>query len=316
MATRTPSILLTTRLPGTALTILGALGEVDVAETTLTPESLRAAVRGRSAVLSVVSDRIDASVLDAAGPSLKIVANVAVGYDNIDVSAARARGITVTNTPGVLTNAVAEFTIALIFAVTRRLGEGERLVRDERWTGWGMDQLLGMELSGKQLGIVGAGRIGRAVADKARALGMVVVYAARGSEGQLYGCRALPLVELLATSDVVSLHVPLLPETTHLIDRAALACMKPTAYLINTTRGAVIDEEALAEALGSRAIAGAALDVYEHEPQVHPGLIALENVLLLPHIGSATVETRSAMAELAAHNVANVLSGKAPITPL
>jgi glyoxylate reductase len=316
MATRTPSILLTTRLPGTALTILGALGEVDVADTTLTPEALRAAVRGRSAVLSVVSDRIDASVLDAAGPSLKIVANVAVGYDNIDVSAARARGITVTNTPGVLTNAVAEFTIALIFAVTRRLGEGERLVRDERWTGWGMDQLLGMELAGKQLGIVGAGRIGRAVADKARALGMVVVYAARGSEGQLHGRRALPLVELLATSDVVSLHVPLLPETTHLIDRAALARMKPTAYLINTTRGAVIDEEALAEALRGRAIAGAALDVYEQEPQVHPGLIALENVLLLPHIGSATVETRSAMAELAARNVANVLSGKAPITPL
>ena len=314
MATSPPSILLTSRLPGAAVTMLGAIGEVDIAGKPLSPEALREAARGRSAILSLVTDRIDASVLEAAGPTLKIVANVAVGYDNIDVPAARERGVIVTNTPGVLTNAVAEFTWALILAVTRRLGEGERQIRAGLWKGWAIDHMLGMELSGKQLGIVGAGRIGRAVGSKASAFGMTTVYAARGSAAEVDGCRVLPLGELLATSDVVSLHVPLRPETRHLIDRAALETMKPTAYLINTTRGAVVDEAALAQALRDGVIAGAALDVFEREPLVHPDLLTLENALLIPHVGSATRETRGAMAELAASNVIAVLSGKPALT--
>jgi lactate dehydrogenase-like 2-hydroxyacid dehydrogenase len=296
--------------------MLDVIGEVDVAEKPLSPEALREAVRGRSAILSVVSDRIDSTVLDAAGPSLKIVANVAVGYDNIDVPAARARGVTVTNTPDVLNNAVAEFTWALILALTRRLGEAERQLRAGLWKGWAMDHLLGMELSGKQLGIIGAGRIGRAVGARAGAFGMTTVYAARGSAGEVDGCRVLPLEDLLATSDVVSLHVPLRPETRHLIDGQALEQMKGTAYLVNTTRGAVIDEAALAEALREGVIAGAALDVFEREPVVHPDLLRLENALLVPHLGSATRETRAAMAELAARNVVAVLAGKPALTQI
>ena len=314
MATSTPSILLTNRLPGAALTMLGAIGDVDIAEKPLAPAALRDAARGRSAILALVTDRIDASVLDAAGPALRIVANVGVGYDNIDVPAARERGVVVTNTPGVLTNAVAEFTWALILAVTRRLGEGERQIRGGLWKGWAIDYLVGMELSGKQLGILGAGRIGRAVGAKAPAFGMTAVYAAHGPAVEVDGCRVLPLDELLASSDVVSLHVPLRSGTRHLIDGTALEKMKPTAYLVNTTRGAVIDEAALARALHAGVIAGAALDVFEGEPTVHPDLLRIENALLIPHLGSATGETRRAMAELAASNVIAVLSGRPALT--
>lgn len=272
-------------------------------------------VRGVDAIVCLLTDTIDAAVLDAAGPQLKIVANVAVGYNNIDVPACRARGITVTNTPDVLTNACADFTWGLILAVTRRLGEGERVVRAGKWGGWALDYMLGMELRGKQLGLVGVGRIGKAVADKAPAFGMSVAYTAR-READIAGATQMPLDRLLATSDIVSLHCPMTPETKHLIDQKALTRMKRTAYLINTSRGPVVDEAALAWALKERLIAGAALDVYEKEPEIHAALFALENVLLIPHLASATTETRTAMADLAVTNAIAVLNGQPPVTPV
>jgi glyoxylate reductase len=231
------------------------------------------------------------------------------------VAACRARGIAVCNTPDVLTNACADFTWGLILAVTRRLGEGERQLRAREWRGWALDHMLGMELRGKQLGLVGVGRIGGAVAEKAPAFGMTVAYTARKA-ADLPGAVQMPLDRLLATSDIVSLHCPMTPETKHLIDKKALARMKRTAYLINTSRGPVVDEEALAWALKERLIAGAALDVYEKEPEIHPGLMNLENVLLIPHLASATTETRTAMADLAVSNAIAVLNGHAPITPV
>jgi glyoxylate reductase len=269
---------------------------------------LLARVSGKQALVSMVTDTIDRAVVEA-GDALRIIANVAVGYNNVDVAAAKARGITVTNTPDVLTDATADFTLTLILAATRRLGEGERMLRRGAWPGWAFDQLLGMQLRSKQLGIVGFGRIGRAVAARAQAFGMTVAHTSRADAG-------IPLDRLLATSDVVSLHVPLTPETKHLIGQPELARMKRTAYLINTTRGPVVDEAALAWALKNRLIAGAALDVYEREPEVHPDLLTLENVVLAPHLGSATTETRTAMADLAVRNVVAVLGGGAPLTPV
>jgi glyoxylate reductase len=271
-------------------------------------EQLLARVVGKQALISMVTDVVDAAVLDA-GRDLRLVANVAVGYNNVDVAAAKARGILVTNTPDVLTDATADLTLALILAVTRRLGEGERMVRRGDWKGWAFDQLLGMQLRGRQLGVIGFGRIGQAVAARAQAFGMTIAHSSRGGRG-------LSLDHLLATSDVVSLHVPLTPDTRHLIGQAQLARMKRSAYLVNTTRGPVVDEAALAWALRSRLIAGAALDVYEQEPIVHPDLLGLENVVLAPHLGSATTETRTAMADLAARNVIAVLSGQPPVSPV
>lgn len=271
-------------------------------------------VAGKQALICLLTDRIDAEVLDA-GADLRIVSNIAVGYNNIDVEACRARGIVVTNTPDVLTNACAEFTWGLIIGITRRLGEAERQLRRGEWQGWALDHMLGTELRGKQLGLVGMGRIGRAVAEKAPAFGMRVAYSSRRAV-DLPGAEHMPLDRLLATSDVVSLHCPLTPETHHLIDQKALTRMKRTAYLINTARGPVVDEAALAWALSERLIAGAALDVYEREPEVHPNLLALENVMLIPHIASATIETRTAMTDLAVSNVLAVLDGKPPLTPV
>ncbi|HEY8536431.1 MAG TPA: D-glycerate dehydrogenase, partial [Vicinamibacterales bacterium] len=220
-----------------------------------------------------------------------------------------------TNTPDVLTEDVAVFTWGLILGITRRIGEGERLVRSGGWKGWSFDFMLGTSLRDKQLGIVGAGRIGRAVADRAAAFGMRLAVSSR-RDPQWPDAETMPLDRLLATSDVVSLHVPLTPETRHLIGQRELARMKRTAYLINTTRGPVVDEEALVWALRQHLIAGAALDVFEREPEVHPGLLDLENVLLVPHLGSATRETRTAMAELAVDNVIAVLNGRPPLTPV
>jgi glyoxylate reductase len=248
-----------------------------------------------------------------------VVANVAVGHDNIDVAYAASRGIVVTSTPDVLTEAVAEFTWGLILAVTRRITEGDRLVRGGRWEGWAFDHMLGMELGGKQLGIVGAGRIGQAVAARASAFRMNAVFArSRGASRDEGSDRrtVISLDELLVTSDVVSIHVPLRDDTRHLIDKRALARMKRLAYLVNTARGPVVDKSALAWALQERLIAGAALDVYEKEPAVHPDLRGLENVVLAPHLASATRETRTAMAQLAADNVLAVLSGRPPLTPV
>jgi glyoxylate reductase len=268
---------------------------------------------GKAGLICVLNDRVTASVLDGA-PDLKVVSNIAVGYDNIDVAAARSRGVVVTNTPDVLTNATAELTWALILAITRRVPEGDRLVRRGAWKGWALDFMLGSELRGKQLGIIGRGRIGKAVAERAAAFGMRAVFATRGRRKD--DLPELSLDELLVTSDVVSIHTPLTNETRHLIDRRSLMRMKRGAYLVNTSRGPVVDEEALAWALEQRLIAGAALDVYEREPEVHPGLLTLENVVLAPHLGSATRETRTAMAELAVRNALAVLEGKPALTPV
>jgi glyoxylate reductase len=309
------SILVTRRLPSSVIAKLSAVADVDLytGEGAIAPDELRARVAGKDALVCLLTDAIDRSVIDAA-PTLKAISNVAVGYNNIDVPYAKARGIVVTNTPDVLTESVADFTWALILAITRRLSEGERLVRRGEWKGWALDLLLGMELRGKQLGLVGLGRIGRAVAARAGAFGMKVAYTSR-SEAAVVG-EAMQLDRLLLTSDIVSLHVPLTPETTHLIDKRALTRMKRSAYLINTARGPVIDEAALAWALQHHLLAGAALDVYEHEPAVHPDLLSLENVLLVPHLGSGTTETRTAMADLAADNVLAVLDGRPPLTPV
>ena len=272
-------------------------------------------VAGKQALIALITDQIDRGVIEA-GTDLRIIANVAVGYNNIDIATARARGIVVTNTPDVLTDATADFAFALILAITRRLGEAERIVRAGRWQRWAFDFLLGTELRGKQLGIVGYGRIGRAVAARGAAFGMRIAYVPRASSAHSAEAESMPLDRLLATSDVVSLHVPLTPETRHLIDQPALARMKRNAFLINTARGPVVDEPALAWALKNRIIAGAALDVYEDEPTIHPDLLTLENVVLSPHIGSATTETRTAMADLAIRNVVAVLSGQPPLTPV
>ena len=301
------------------LTKLEAAASIDLysGDGLIPPDELRRRIADKDALVCLLTDRIDASILDAAA-KLKIVANVAVGYNNVDVPAARARGIAVTNTPDVLTESVADFTWALILAITRRLAEGERLVRRGAWRGWALDFMLGAELRGKQLGLVGLGRIGRAVAARAPAFGMRVAWTSRRESDRPEPglSEQMSLDRLLNTSDVVSLHVPLMRETTHLIDKRALARMKRSAYLINTARGPVVDEAALAWALQQHLLAGAALDVYENEPAVHPDLLDLDNVLLVPHLASATTETRTAMADLAAANVLAVLGGRPPLTPV
>jgi glyoxylate reductase len=314
------SILITRKLPSSVLARLGAAATVDLyaGDSAIPADELRARIADRDALVCLLTDRIDRSVVDAAA-RLKIIANVAVGYNNIDVPYARSRGVIVTNTPDVLTESVADFTWALILAVTRRLSEGERLVRRGEWKGWALDFMLGTELRGKQLGLVGVGRIGRAVAARAAAFGVRVAYSSRtsaDSTSAVPGAEPMSLDRLLVTSDIVSLHVPLTPETTHLIDKRALTRMKRSAYLINTARGPVVDEPALAWALQQNLLAGAALDVYEHEPAVHPDLLGLENVLLVPHLASGTTETRTAMAGLAADNVLAVLDGRPPLTPV
>lgn len=315
-------IVVTRTVPEAAVAVLREAGSVHVCtqDGPLSPAELREAVRGAHAVVTMLHDRVDAELVEAAGPQLEVVANVAVGYDNVDVPAVTERGVVVTNTPGVLVDATADLTLGLLLMVTRRLAEGERLLRArEPWT-FHLGFMLGSGLQGKTLGIVGLGGIGQAVARRASAFGMDVVYTGRRQapaevEAEL-GARRLPLEELLRTADVVSLHCPLTEQTRHLIDRDALAAMKPTAYLVNTSRGPVVDEKALAEALREGRIAGAALDVFEREPEVEPALLDLDNVVVVPHLGSATVETRTAMAELAARNVAAVLAGEEPITPV
>jgi glyoxylate reductase len=309
-------ILVTRKLPSSILSKLEPVGSIEVysEDGTLPHQELIARVADKDAVVSMLTDRIDREVIDAAR-RLKVAANVAVGYNNVDVAYAKSKGIIVTNTPDVLTESVADFTWALILAVTRRLSEGERLLRRGGWKGWAFDFMLGTELRGKQLGVVGFGRIGQAVAGRASAFGMHVAYAGRRDLG-VSGAEFMSFDRLLISSDVVSLHVPLTNETRHLIDKRAIARMKRSAYLINTARGPVVDEEALAWALQQHLLAGAALDVYENEPAVHPDLLGLENVLLVPHLASGTTETRLAMASLAVDNVVAVLRGRPPLTPI
>ena len=313
-----PSILLTGRIPSSVLATLESIGDVDQYREdgvdVMPHDELVARVTGKQALVSMITDTVDTAVIQA-GAGLKIIANAAVGYNNIDVAAARERGVIVSNTPGVLTDATTDLTWALILGITRRIGEGERLVRRGEWKGWTFDFMLGSELRGKQLGIVGYGGIGRAGAARGRAFGMRIACTSRTPKHDP-DAEAMPFDRLLSTSDVVSLHCPLTPETKHLIDQPALARMKRSAYLINTARGPVVDEKALAWALRTRLIAGAGLDVFEQEPKVEAELLTLENVMLVPHLGSGTVETRTAMADLAARNVAAVLSGQPPITPV
>ena len=313
-----PSILLTGKIPSSVVATLEEIGNLDHFRrdgVDLMPhDELVARVAGKQALVSMITDAVSRDVIEA-GTDLKIIANAAVGYNNIDVAAARQRGIIVTNTPGVLIDATADLTWALILGITRRIGEGERLVRRGEWKGWTFDFMLGAELKGKQLGIVGYGGIGRAVAARGRAFGMRIAHASRTPKSDP-DAEEMPLDRLLATSDVVSLHCPLTSETRHLIDQPALARMKRSAYLINTARGPVVDEKALAWALRMRLIAGAGLDVFEEEPKVNPELLTLENVILVPHLGSGTVETRTAMADLAARNVAAVFAGQSPLTPV
>jgi glyoxylate reductase len=300
-------VLLTRRIPSSVFSLLEAEHTVDLytGDAAIPRDELLRRIADKDALICMLTDKIDGEVLDAA-PELKIVANVAVGYDNLDVPAARQRGVIATNTPDVLTEATAELTWALILGIARRVAEGDRLIRAGAWNRWGLDFMLGMELRGKQLGIIGRGRIGRAVAAKAPAFGMRAVFAKHD----------MSLDELLVTSDVVSIHAPSTPETRHLINKRTLARMKRSAILVNTARGALVDEEALAWALSEHLIAGAALDVYEREPADQPLLKDFENVLLAPHLGSATRETRTAMAELAVRNVLAVLHGDKPLTPV
>ena len=308
-----PKVLLTRRIPSSALATLDAACDLDRNEGgQLSPDQLKARLSDKEGVVCLVTDAITADVMDAA-PGLKVIANVAVGYNNIDVPAAQARGIVVTNTPDVLTDATADLTLALIMNITRRISEGDRLIRRGGWKEWSLEFMLGKELSGKTLGIIGFGRIGQAVAARAVPFGMRVIHSRAQS---VPGSGSIPVDRLLATADIVSIHCPLTPETRHMINQAALARMKRSAYLINTSRGPIVDEAALAWALKNGIISGAALDVYEQEPTVHPDLLTLENVVLSPHIGSATTETRSAMADLAVRNAIAVLTGQAPLTPV
>ena len=278
----------------------------------LSPAQLKARIADKEGVVCLFTDAITADVINAAH-RLKVIANIAVGYNNIDVPAATTRGIVVTNTPDVLTGATADHTWALILDITRRVSEGDRLIRRGGWKGWAFDFMLGSDLNGKTLGIIGLGRIGRAVATRAEPFGLRVIHS--GSQAHP-GSGAIQVDRLLATADIVSIHCPLTPQTRHLINQAALARMKRSAYLINTSRGPVVDEAALAWALKNRIISGAALDVYEDEPNVHPELLTLENVVLVPHLGSATTETRTAMADLAVRNAIAVLTGQSPLTPV
>ncbi len=311
-----PGIAVTAPLPGSALDRLAGRWPVRVREAAgpMDEEEVAAFIGEAAAAITLLSHPVTARVLEAC-PRLAVVANYAVGYDNVDVEAARRLGIWVTNTPDVLTEATADLAWALILAVTRRLLEGDALVRGGEFRGWEPSLLPGTGLQGKTLGIVGFGRIGRAVARRAPAFGMEVLHAGRSARPGAPG-RRVGLDELLGESDVVSLHCPLTPETRHLLDGRRLRSMRRGAVLINTARGPVVDEAALVEALRGGHLGGAGLDVYEHEPEVHPGLLGLPNVVLLPHVGSATVETRSAMADLAAANVAAVLQGREPPTPV
>jgi glyoxylate reductase len=276
-----------------------------------TVEELRRGFAQADAVICTLTDRIDASLLSHT-TKLKIIANYAVGYNNIDLSATTQRGIIVTNTPDVLTDATADLTWALLLAVSRRVVEGDTWVRTGNWPGWTPTQLLGADVAGKVLGIVGMGRIGQAVAQRAAGFRMPVIYAGRHPVPTPSNLtwEWLPLDTVLAQSDFLSLHVPLTDTTRHLIGQRELALMKPTAYLINTSRGPVIHEAALVSALKARTIAGTALDVYEQEPLVSAGLLSLPNVILLPHLGSATLETRVRMGRICLDNIAALLEGR------
>ena len=314
-------VFITREIPDAGIKLLKDAGhEVDVSEKNgvLTKEELIEALKKKEydAVLSLLTDKIDTDIYDAV-PSAKIFANYAVGFNNIDVEEAKKRGITITNTPGVLTNTVAEHTAGLILSIAMRIPEGDRFTRANEYKGWEPMLLLGMNMKGKTLGVVGAGRIGSVVAQiMTKGFGMKIIYfdikQNEEFESATEGEFRESVEEVLKEADVVTLHVPLLDSTRHLINKERLEMMKPTAYLVNSSRGAVIDEKALVEVLREKKIAGAALDVFENEPALSPGLSELENVVLTPHIASATKETRSKMSEIAAGNIIEFLEGRTP----
>ncbi len=313
-------VFITQPIPEPGPTLLREAGLEVVANAegrVLSPEELRAGVAGADGVLCLLTDRVDAGVLEAAR-GCRVFANMAVGFNNVDLAAATRLGILVTNTPGVLTEATADLTWALILAVARRVAEGDAETRAGRFRGWGPLYMLGGDVSGRTLGLVGPGRIAEAVARRSQGFGMPLLYTGRGPSGPLdaLGATRLPLEELLARADFVSLHVPLTDQTRHMIDAGALGLMRPSAYLINTSRGPVVDEPALVEALRAGRIAGAGLDVYEDEPALAPGLVDCQNAVLLPHLGSATVATRAAMSRTAAENLLAVLQGRPPANAL
>jgi glyoxylate reductase len=310
-------VLVTREIPAAGLRPLEEFDVTVLSEAPPERADLLEAASGAEGVLSTVTEKIDGTFMDAAGEGLKVVANMAVGYDNVDVEAAKARGVIVTNTPGVLDETTADVAFMLLLAAARRLGESERVLRAGRWEWWGPKLFMGPDVWGKKLGIVGFGRIGQAVARRARGFDMEILYHNRSRKGDAeeeLGASYLELDELLEAADFVSLHTPLTDETRHLIDAPELERMKPEAVLVNTSRGPVVDEAALADALAEGRIFAAGLDVYEEEPKVHPKLLELENVVLAPHIGSGSIETRVKMAVLAAENLTAVLRGEEPKT--
>lgn len=313
-------VLVTRKLPGSAVENLKKDFEVvlNPYDRDLSYEEMTSMARGCSGVLSMLSNRVDEAFMEN-NPGLKVVSNYAVGYNNIDLAAASRHGIVVTNTPGVLTETTADLAWALIMACGRRIVEADRYTRGGNFTGWAPELFPGEDIHGKTLGIVGMGRIGAAVARRSLGFSMKIIYYSRSPRPELekeLGAQAVELDTLMAEADYVSIHTPLVAETRHLIDRRRLALMKPTAFLINTARGPVVDEAALVEALREGRIAGAGFDVYEHEPELHPGLAELPNTVLLPHIGSGSIATRVRMAQMAADNLAAVLAGKAPLNPV
>ncbi len=310
-------IFVTRQLPGQALEALAQEHDVQIfpEPRPITEKELYEGIKDAEVLISLLTDRIDSKAIQA-GPNLKIIANYAVGYNNIDVDWATAFDIAVLNTPGVLTDASADLAFGLLLAAARRIPEGDRFIRKGQWKGWDPSLLLGPHVSGKTLGILGMGRIGQAVAKRAIGFGMKLLYSNQrqlpaGIEREL-GAEFVTVNDLLTQSDFVSLHCPLTPETKHLINRKSLAQMKPGAILINTARGAVVDEDALVETLQSGHLFAAGLDVYEDEPNVHPGLLAHPQVVLAPHLGSATQETRNEMASLLVRGIQALFKNKVP----
>jgi glyoxylate reductase len=312
-----PKVLITRRLLPEALAYLkeNAAVEGGTAARGLTREKVKEKIKDKEGLLCLLVDEIDRAIMDNA-PRLKIIANCAVGFDNVDLDHARKKGILVTNTPGVLTETTADLTWALILATARKIPQSDRFTKAKRFKGWELDLFLGKEVGGKRLGIIGLGRIGRAVALRAQAFRMEVAYfdphRLSPEEEERHKAAYLPLDDLLASSDIVSIHASLNPGTIHLLSAEKLRLMKREAILVNVARGPIVDEEALAEALAKRELWGAGLDVYEKEPEIHPKLLGLDNVVLLPHIGSATYETRLRMAMMAARNLIQGLAGERP----
>lgn len=310
-----PLVTVTARPPGPAAAMLEGRFRVNLLEGAglRTPADLRRAIHGSGAVLGMLSDPFTREVIESV-PELKVIATYAVGYNNIDIACCRERGIRVCNTPDVLTEATAELAFALLLAVSRRIVEGDRFTREGRFTGWEPGLMLGVELAGKTCGVIGLGRIGAAFARRARASGMDVIYTNRSESPHAAAVQArrVPLEELLRTADVVSIHTPLNAESAGLLSRERLALLKADAILVNTARGQVVDEAALVELLRARRIFGAGLDVFEREPELSPGLVDLPNVVLAPHAGSATRETRAKMGELCAQAIIDVLEGREP----